>query len=430
MNLAFRTGMIAVGVRIIPILPIVGRPQTVVLQVQNMTQWKLKAVAFAILALACCPVHAEENAGNRKQIISHACATPLQSPAPKQVSFVPATNKTDSYHPIVSTASQPNQSPADLTAPSTTPTKATHLPGLNTQSNELAAEDEISDELKNNPLASSVYVQGPLGIRIKYNMLSPMTPQPPKQPAPHEPENSKAGKIPNRLVVLGKSRNTPEDLYSSTNEELSDPVLSDDTGTDLETKAYQSGDVINFSDTKSTSEMAMTPLPAENSPQTIEADKRGLIVHPPMVQPYNRNQYTFILENLSDTLAKEVAVEIGVPDHCKIIATLPSNSLFSKNQCVFRFEELPAGDRVQIHVNAVSDETKPVEFVANVVSRSVFEFARESSNRESPPTDISYNLDSAEPTIQNRDQDLGNGSVLVRNPFVASERRQDGKVYR
>lgn len=451
-----------------------------------------------------------ETQGDSKEsaIISHACATPLQPAKAQLAAYAPTyepkyspiqaskPNRATPITPAISLATPP----ADLSATrSAAPDNKPQLPGLNIQSDRLNS-GQSSSVIANQPSSSKQKteereahddnhkpdpIKCPLGIELECDVLCPLTKDQLKQPQPHHLEAVASNKIPERnpqsspsIESIAKSAAstasqqapTPRQQASAVSQEVaSESAATSAIGWDfgslsktdtaaaeaevdadaevLKPSAYNSGDLINFSDeqplqiaqeeqvrtgeivAKFADELGMQPTSTAQTPthqqpgltDEISQDQSGgLIIHPPMIQPYNKNQHTFIVENRSDIMASDVTVEIGVPKNSRIIATLPANSVFANDKAVFRFEKLAAGDQVQIHINAVSKDSKPIEFVADLVSRSVFEFAIEDQANQGQLSSVSYKNNIDEPaTNQPRTaQNLDDGAQRIRNPYV------------
>ena len=155
---------------------------------------------------------------------------------------------------------------------------------------------------------------------------------------------------------------------------------------------------------------------------SIESNRNSsILIHPPMLQPYNRNQHTFVVENRSDNDVEEVVVEISVPKGDRIVAALPENSVTSKSVSMFKFPRIASGESVPIHVTAVSDDQSPVEFSASLVSRAVYSFHIQEGQKRAKLSNVSYLNDTTNDLpIQMK---KGQGPVRVTNPFFGGQRR-------
>ncbi len=183
------------------------------------------------------------------------------------------------------------------------------------------------------------------------------------------------------------------------------------------------GDVtMNFSDSNDPSiDSGASDVAAERTTELLPtlADEipqsEGLVIHAPMVQPYNRNQHTFVVENKGSNSATDVLVEIRVPKTARIVASLPVNSVFSPSTAVFRFEEIAGGEKVQVHLTAVEKSQRPISFVANVSAKSTYQFAAASDAVGGELGDVTYDLNSSEDSHGPR------AATLIKNPFVSHD---------
>ena len=194
---------------------------------------------------------------------------------------------------------------------------------------------------------------------------------------------------------------------------------------DMGVGALESGPMVN--------ETSVNSVPESNASETskVVVEKscgQDLIVHPPTLQSYNPNQYTFVVENAGGNIAREVIVEIKVAETAQIVAAMPVNSVFSSSTAVFRFESLAAGGKVHVHLNAVSKEVKnPVSFVANVAAKLTYEFEMPQGQQTAvsvektryPTIGIRQRTNSESQTQTN-----SLSAALIRNPYVGDRVRQ------
>lgn len=198
----------------------------------------------------------------------------------------------------------------------------------------------------------------------------------------------------------------------------------------VQAESPESGEVaeqilMNFSDTdarilenqtQSDLDSPMAGVDVRSTPEPNQTE--GLIVHPPMVQPYNQNQHTFVVENSSSKTASDVTVEIRVPENARIVAALPVNSVFSPKAAVFKFAELKSGEKVQVHLTAVENDDQPISFTANIAAKSTYEFEAWKKPRAAELDNVSYLPGSAsEQSTTKRQTD----SAVIKNPFFQSE---------
>ncbi len=145
-----------------------------------------------------------------------------------------------------------------------------------------------------------------------------------------------------------------------------------------------------------------------------------IVIHPPMIQPYNQHQHTFVIENRGQVDAAALSIEISVPEEVKIVAALPNNSVTTPRAAVFRFDRLIAGDQAVIHVTAISTNKQTIPFEVSVASRSQYSF----HVHDQPIAGVLKNVShegGATPTataIPAVDDEFG--PVIVRNPYVQS----------
>ncbi len=459
-NPVFTVGMIMTAISIIPILPIEGTPLCAPVRFK-MTRWKISAIAFTVMAICAGSTlqASDDEPSMTRKIISHACATPLQSPGPKQAGYTHSANQ---HQPIIIPAFPKHETQAIVvTAPPQDEPVEKATQSANT------TEVEPDAKVAQNTTPQRFFFTGPFGLELDFNMLAPVTADRLPVPQPHAPETDSvpAEKIPApqiqaRMLPESGPMPGPEATdespmhYSSTDsptietEIFANQSPQDATETDVASDQFTSngGTVFNFSDDPKTiavapseinSEQAAmqlqmrmqtqaepltinfsSPQPAEEMVQPGNHKNQGVIIHAPLVQPYNRNQHTFLVENLSYNAVNDVVIEIAVPEDARIVAALPSNSVFSNNKCAFRFERLAAGEQVQIHVNAVSRGSKPVDFIANVVARSEFAFSTDKPDQSSNMTTVS-----GEPASVT---DLEHETGMVRNPYVTANQQALG----
>ena len=145
----------------------------------------------------------------------------------------------------------------------------------------------------------------------------------------------------------------------------------------------------------------------------------GIIIHPPMLQPFNRNQHTFIIENRGDAIAEDVVIEIAVNDDDRIIAALPENSVTTQQVSIFKFPKIVAGESVRVHVTAVSNDGSPIEFSASLVSRAVYSFHIQEGLQKGKLSKVSYL--NGKSKVGTPKSQVGEGPVRVTNPFFGRQ---------
>ena len=152
-----------------------------------------------------------------------------------------------------------------------------------------------------------------------------------------------------------------------------------------------------------------------NSATEVQAvQNSGIIIHPPMLQPFNRHQHTFIIENRGRADAEDVVIEITVADKNRIIAALPENSVTTNKVSLFKFPKIVSGESIPVHITAISNDNSPIEFSASLISRAVFSFHIQEGQQQGKLTKVSYlnkQSQSASPSSTT------NGPVRVTNPF-------------
>ena len=180
---------------------------------------------------------------------------------------------------------------------------------------------------------------------------------------------------------------------------------------------------INFSDTPAS--------PIQNSGTQhsyVGSQSSGLLIHPPRIQPYNNKQHTFLLENRGSDLARNVTIEIKVSENARVIAALPDNSVTSSNMVIFKFDEIAAGDNRQLHITAVSADGSAIDFEANVIARSTYDFVAQNPNTNGANLTSVRHQETVTTVAPNAPPSL-DGPRLVRNPFVNGAHDQ-GRQYR
>lgn len=154
-------------------------------------------------------------------------------------------------------------------------------------------------------------------------------------------------------------------------------------------------------------------VPAEGLSDNITSN--GIVIHPPMLQPFNRNQHTFVIENRGEADAEDVIIEISVDEGDRIVAALPGNSVTSDQVSMFKFPKILSGESIPIHVTAVSGDRSPVEFSASLISRAVYSFHIHDGGQPAKLSKVSYQNEQGLPTPPRSDS--GSGPVRVTNPF-------------
>ena len=165
----------------------------------------------------------------------------------------------------------------------------------------------------------------------------------------------------------------------------------------------------------------------------LEDGLENLVIHPPFIQPFKRDQHTFVIENKGVEVAHDVTVEVQVPATARIIAALPANSVFSSRSAVFQFKTISQGEKVSVHLNAVSrDQKTPISFIAKVGSKLTFEFDSTKKNITMKLSDTTPNYVRAEaPGTTVAEAAPGHGSLpagLIRNPYFQNQVDQIGRT--
>ena len=161
----------------------------------------------------------------------------------------------------------------------------------------------------------------------------------------------------------------------------------------------------------------VTQLPSSRVPVDAGSEDstgNGIIIHPPIVQPFNRNQHTFLIENRGETDAKDVVIEISVQSGDRIVAALPANSVTSDQVSMFKFPRIAPGESIPIHVTAVSGDSSPVEFAASLISRAVYSFHMHDDQQQAKLSSVSYVNEKGLPQASDS---TDAGPVRVTNPF-------------
>ena len=284
------------------------------------------------------------------------------------------------------------------------------------------------------------------------SMLQPLTKAAMKIPKRHEPTQAEEQELPaaatseekveHIVTTVNLNDSIAAFAYSSVNEgatetdSLSRPIpLNESFSQEPELKPMNepAAAEMNFSDTPANPfGLPLTDNRMMQAPTSAPAigSNSGLIVHPPMLQPYNANQFTFVVENGTQGLARDVAIEISVSENAKIVAALPGNSVSSDSKAIFKFSEISAGDKLQLHLNAISKDGQPIEFAANVVTRSTYDFAVQETKDGGRLARVSHQLSDVGAQNVNAGQQVEQqpatgGPRLVHNPFF-----QDGNQIR
>ncbi len=191
-----------------------------------------------------------------------------------------------------------------------------------------------------------------------------------------------------------------------------------------------------------TNEFATNKLSEGELPETaddpLENESAIVIIRPPMLQPFKKNQYTFLVENVGTIDANDVKIGISVPETGKIIAVLPENSVVSDRTVLVRFNKLAAGDKLQIHLTASSQVNVPISFATTISSTASQKFyVRHFSQplpvqivaQRNPVTDpISTRIENAPSASQQSSVEIENpeqnAPVVLKNPFFDSDAAQ------
>ncbi len=154
----------------------------------------------------------------------------------------------------------------------------------------------------------------------------------------------------------------------------------------------------------------------------------AVIVHPPLIQPNRKNQYSFLIENQDDQTALNVTVQLLAPDSTTIFGVLPAgNSIVADHAALFHIPSIPARGYVEVHVGAISIDEQPIDFVSSISVQSQPGVVADSSQvsgfrQASHPAQHVPNLENEfpPPSILEGMQanlSLPGGSRLIRNPF-------------
>ena len=283
-------------------------------------------------------------------------------------------------------------------------------------------------------LLETTHVDPPESDLERSTMLQPLTKAAMKIPKRHELEIAPEPAAAEHVVTTVHLNDSDGDFaYSSVNDASSEsdslsrslpPNQSFSHEAQLRNANLAPMAAINFSDTPATS-FSLTDNRTMQAP-IAATNNSGLLVHPPMLQPYNENQFTFVVENSTQSLARDVAIEISVSANAKIVAALPANSVSSDSKAVFKFNEIPAGDKLQLHLNAISRDGQPIDFAANVVTRSTYDFAVKDTNDGGRLASVSHHLSDVGTTNggsgqSSEQQPTAGGPRLVQNPYFQDE---------
>ena len=157
------------------------------------------------------------------------------------------------------------------------------------------------------------------------------------------------------------------------------------------------------------------------APSVAQQSNNGIIIHPPMLQPFNRNQHTFVIENQGGADAEDVVIEISIHQDGRIIAALPDNSVTTDKVSIFKFPKIVSGESVPVHVTAVSSNGSPIEFSASLISRAVYSFHTQQGKRQGKLSNVSYLNDQT--LDSNPGSQASDGPVRVTNPFFGNQPR-------
>jgi hypothetical protein len=132
-----------------------------------------------------------------------------------------------------------------------------------------------------------------------------------------------------------------------------------------QTATYLQGEVITPFDHSPTT---------DNTHQTKSAH---VVVQPPMVQPYKKNQFSFVIENRGQLEAEDLKIELRVDNDARIVAMLPTEAVVSDQTALLNVKQLKAGEHINVHLTATSKSDGPIRFTARLVhaSEQVFDSA-------------------------------------------------------
>jgi hypothetical protein len=162
--------------------------------------------------------------------------------------------------------------------------------------------------------------------------------------------------------------------------------------------------------------------PASSTEQPPTDFCSGIVIHPPLVQPYNSNQHTFVVENRGSAVVNDLLIEIKVFDSARIVAVLPTSSGMSSQTAVFRWEQLAPGESDYVHVTAVSNNGEPIRFEAHAVSRTTYDFSVQ-LDRQASMLDVQGNSVFG-PALAGQVSTsfrTESGGLIVKNPYVAQQ---------
>ena len=227
--------------------------------------------------------------------------------------------------------------------------------------------------------------------------------------------------------------NSQADLYNSERDKLlveiretSEPMEPD---TAMESLPAQDGDFIfenaafQIPNVQQQGKATEPDNPTGGHPVSAADSGAGIVVHPPMIQPYHKNQHTFVIENKGVLDAEDVTIEISVPENARIIAALPPNSVSTPQKALFKFDELTAGDKTSVHLTVIATNNESIPFEASVACRSDYSFRVHGQTAAGVLKNVSYSRNAVDDRTDVKSipaDDAYLGPVLVRNPFFQS----------
>ncbi|MEM9412012.1 MAG: hypothetical protein AAGA30_12910, partial [Planctomycetota bacterium] len=165
--------------------------------------------------------------------------------------------------------------------------------------------------------------------------------------------------------------------------------------------------------------ISTVPLPPK--PQVNQAQKsqpklaESLIVHPPIIQPYNQDQYTFVVENRAVLPATNIRLRFSVPETSQFVAVIPGSSAFYETEAVIELEAIPGGGNKLVHLTVASTKQAPVEFKVDVTATTEVVFNASDQNQPVVPSRDEIQNGVIETPMNS--SGLSPYQVLVKNPY-------------
>ncbi len=137
-------------------------------------------------------------------------------------------------------------------------------------------------------------------------------------------------------------------------------------------------------------EQTSAQLPTRQARTSHETDKAAILIHPPETRASAPNRHYFQIENTSGHIARNVVVELAVPDKAHIIEVAPYETVVVGKTARYKFASIAAGESKTIELTTNPGMKDEVVFE----SRFSMEHVRHLAARSAPHKVDVWNPDS------------------------------------